>query len=92
MLKSALKCLKVLESAYKCSQNTVWKFQDFSITHILREINFGDSKMSKFDIFAIFGPLNLIDWVNLSFPKVQKFMKNQNSEPLNMSKWQILPF
>ena len=26
---------------------TVWKFQDFSITQILREINFGESRSSK---------------------------------------------
>ena len=28
-------------------QTTVWKFHKFSITHILREINFGDSKSAK---------------------------------------------
>ena len=26
---------------------TVWKFQDFSIIHILREINFWDSRSAK---------------------------------------------
>ena len=32
----------------KVSQRfTVWKFHDFSITQILREINFGDSPSAK---------------------------------------------
>ena len=33
---------------------TVWKFQEFSAIQILREINFGESKSSKNDVFAIF--------------------------------------
>ena len=37
---------------------TVWKFQDFSITQILREINFGESSDSKTAVFIIFGALN----------------------------------
>ena len=32
---------------------TVWKFQDFSVIQILREINFGDSRSSKIAVFAI---------------------------------------
>ena len=42
--------------------------------------------------FAISGALNFVDLVNLSPEKVQKFIKNQNSEPLNVLKWQILHF
>ena len=34
---------------------TVWKFQAFSVTQILREINFGECKKSKSAIFAILG-------------------------------------
>ena len=30
--------------------NTVWKIRDFSVTHILREINFGHSRSAKFAI------------------------------------------
>ena len=33
---------------------TVWKFQDFSITHILREINFEDSRELKIYHICIF--------------------------------------
>ena len=37
---------------------TVWKFQDFYATQILREINFWDSVSSKTAIFAILKALN----------------------------------
>ena len=46
--------------------------QDFSVIQILREINFGDSRSSKTDIFAIKGALTL---VNFSLQKVQKFIE-----------------
>ena len=32
---------------------TVWKFQAFSITQILREINFGESTSSKNAVFVM---------------------------------------
>jgi len=32
---------------YLTSQNTVWNFHDFSITQILRETNFEDSRSAK---------------------------------------------
>ena len=37
---------------------TVWKFQDFSVTLILREINFGVSRSSKTAIFVFLEALN----------------------------------
>ena len=43
---------------YASTEYTVWKFQDFSITQILREINFGGSRSSKITMFAILGALN----------------------------------
>ena len=66
------------------STDTVWKFQNFSVTHILREINFGVSRSYKTAVFVIFGVLNFVDLVNFSLQKVQKFKKNYNSEPLNV--------
>ena len=33
--------------SHKITLNTVWKFQDFHITQILREIHFGESRSSK---------------------------------------------
>ena len=56
--------------------HTVWKFHDFLITQILREINCGESRSSKTAIFALFGAL-----------KDAKIHENQNSEPLNVLKW-----
>ena len=53
----------------------MWKFQDISITQILSEINFVDSRSAKTAIFAILGAVNLIIMVNFSFLKMQKFMK-----------------
>ena len=37
---------------------TVWKLQNFSVTHILREINFGDSKSAKSAILSQLEALN----------------------------------
>ena len=53
---------------------TVWKFGDFSVNQILREIN-----LEEF----IWWPLNFDDLLIFNLQKVQKFSKNQNSEPLN---------
>ena len=33
--------------------STMWKFQDFSVTLILREIDFGEFGSSKMAVFAI---------------------------------------
>ena len=41
------------------SYDTVWKFHDFSITRILREINFEDCRSSKSAILTYFEALNL---------------------------------
>ena len=52
--------------------STVCKFKDFSVTQILREINFGESESYKTaGVFAILGALNFVDLVNFSFLKVQ---------------------
>ena len=46
------------------------------------EINFGESGSSKTAIFATFWALNFVDLVNITPKQVQKFLKNQNPEPL----------
>ena len=71
---------------------TVWKFHDFSIPQILREINFWDSKSAKTAIFAILGAVNLFCFGKNLLSKYVKIHKNQNSEALNMLKRQILHF
>ena len=54
---------------------TVWKFHDFAITQILREINFGEFRSAKIAVFA-----------NLGLLKIAKMHENQNSEPLKVLK------
>ena len=51
--------------------NTVWKFQDFSIPHVLPEINFGESRSSKTAVFDIFRALNFVNLVIFSLPKLK---------------------
>ena len=53
---------------------TVWKFQDFSITQILREINFEESGSAKNAVFAILGAVNFVHLVIISLLKVQKLL------------------
>ena len=55
--------------------STVWKFQDFSVIQILREINFGEFRSSKFAVCAILRALNLVHLVKFSLQKVQKCLK-----------------
>ena len=71
--------------------HNVWKFQDFSITQILYEINFWDSRSAKTAIFAILGTVNFVNCVNNSLQKVQNY-KNQNSKPIDVIKWLFLHF
>ena len=42
--------------------HTVWNFQDFSITHISREINFRESKSSKIEFLPFLGLWILLIW------------------------------
>ena len=75
----------------------MWKFKDFSVIQILREINFKESKSSESNLrvsFAILGTLNIVNLVNFSFLKVQKYMKSKfRTTLLNyISKGQILSF
>ena len=53
----------------------VWKFQGFSVIHILREINLGGSRSSKIAVFANLGALDFAHLVNISLQKVQKGIK-----------------
>ena len=72
---------------------TVWKFQDYSVVQILREINFGESRSSKTAVYAILGAMNFYDLVKICKPPApSKSAKIQNSEPLNVSKIQMADF
>ena len=71
----------------------MWKVCNFSIPQILRYTNFEDSRGSKTAAFAIFGAMNFDDLVNFKFEKSSlKIHESQNSDPLNVLNWQILPF
>ena len=67
----------------------MWKFQDFSVIQILREINFEESISSTNAISAILGALNFVNLVNIASKKY-KNKKGQNSWPLNVQKRHIL--
>ena len=60
------------KSSLKDPLRTVWKFQDFSVTQILREINFGEFWSSKYAIYAIFGTQNFVYLLNFSLQNVPK--------------------
>ena len=55
-------------------RHTVWKFQDFPVTQILHEINFGESRSPKTAYFSILGALNFVNLVNFSLKKVPNFI------------------
>ena len=56
---------------------TVCKFQDFSITYILREINFEDSESAKSALLTHFEPLNC---EFLHYLKAEIYPNYQNSD------------
>ena len=44
----------VLKEPWTAKVHTVWKFQDFSVTYFLREIDFVNSRKSEKAVFAHF--------------------------------------
>ena len=61
---------------------TVWKFHDFSITQILREINFGEFRSAKSAIWTDLEALNFDFYAFLHILEA-KFLPNwQNSEKM----------
>ena len=59
----------------------VEKWQDFSVTQILREINFGESRSPKTAFFTILKALYFVNLVNFSIQKVQKYIKFKIQSP-----------
>ena len=53
----------------------MWKFQDFSVTQILREQNFGEFRNGKTAAFAILWAMNFVDLINFSLQKLPRFRK-----------------
>ena len=54
---------------------TVWKFQNFSVPLILREINFEESSINEIAIFANLEALIFANLVNFSSSKSAKIHK-----------------
>ena len=69
---------------------TVWKFHDFSITQILHEINFGDSRSAKTAVFGFFRVCQFCPFGKNKDLKSAKIHEIHNLEPLNVLKCQIL--
>ena len=64
----------------------MWKFHDFSITQILREINVEDSRIAKSEILTHLEALNFDFCAFLHLPKTEIHQIKQNSEPQNWQK------
>ena len=56
-------------------EGTLWKFQDFCIAKILREINILASRSAKLPFFAMLWALKFANLIYFCLFKVQKFMK-----------------
>jgi len=50
---------------------TEWKFQDFSVFQILREINLGESRSAKNAGFALLGAMKFVNLFSFNFQKLQ---------------------
>ena len=62
----------------------VLKFHDFSVTQILCEINFAESKSSKTPVLAFLGALKMIDFVKFCiFSKVEIDQMSEIQSPKN---------
>ena len=53
----------------------MWKINDFSVTQIFRENNFGDFRSAKSAIPTHLEALKMIILVNFSLQKMQKFLE-----------------
>ena len=61
-------------SVKKYSKSTLWKFQNFVITQVLREINLGDSTNPKSAIFEV---LNFAFYEILHFLEAEIYQINK---------------
>ena len=70
----------------------MWKFHGFSITQILREINFGEKRSAKYAILTHLGALNFDFCGILHFLKVEMYQINKIYSPKKWPKWKFLDF
>ena len=59
----------------------MWKYHDFSITQILREIKFGDARSAKYAIFMHLEALNFDFYEFLHFLKAEIYQFNKIQSP-----------
>ena len=64
----------------------MWKFHDFSVTQILREIIVGESRSSKTGVLCSFRGSEFCYFGKFQPSKSAKIHKNQYSEPLSLLK------
>ena len=62
---------------------TVWKYQDFSVIQILREINFGEHRNSKTGVFDIYEALIFDKSAHFTVWKFQDFSVIQILREIN---------
>ena len=70
---------------------TVWKFHDFSITQILREINFGHSRSARFAILTQSEALNFDFNEFLHFLEAEIYWIDQIQSPKNCKNGSFRP-
>ena len=70
----------------------MWNFHDLSVTQILREINFGESRSYKTADCAIIGALNFVLVVNFCLKKFKysKIVKFRASQFVKIANFQML--
>ena len=61
----------------------MWKFQDFCITQILREINFWDSRSAKSAILTHLEALDFDFYGFLHFLRAEIYQKEKTQSPKN---------
>ena len=71
----------------------MWKVHDFSVTQILREVNFGKFKSCKSAVCTTLGALKMVNLVDFRLQRVPKFIKKYHiSEPLNSECVEVADF
>ena len=67
----------------------MWKFHDFSIAQILREINFGDFRSTKCATFNNLESLDFDYYEFLHFLKAENYQINKIQRPYKLQKRQF---
>ena len=79
------RCINQNNCKQQSDQITVWKIHDISITQILREIKFGDSRSPKSAIYTHLEALNFdlyefLHFGRLKFTKLTQFRASKNGK------------